>query len=97
MKQKKEIEISYWNKEIKRAELPLLNGLIHGTARYWYKTGIMEDEVEFKKNLWHGQFKSWHEDGAWFDATTYKDGMTHGVELIFYYRKDYKNGNRYNG
>ena len=60
------------------------NGLLHGTQKTWYDTGILESEIQYKNGLRHGFEKHYNENGELTDLTNYKFDNLFGISRSWF-------------
>ncbi len=62
-----------------RSDEPLVNGMIHGVARYYHENGVPYAEIPFLNGEKHGSFKLFRADGTIEQNLSYKNGKPHGL------------------
>ena len=73
-KEKKIMEIIYFDNGDKKSEVNYKKGKVNGWARMWYKNGNVHLEATYKNNKTHGVRIAYHENGQVFCRAEYKNG-----------------------
>jgi antitoxin component YwqK of YwqJK toxin-antitoxin module len=60
----------------KMCEIPLVEGVYHGTARSWYADGALKGEEHNERGLLNGIRKEWFPDGRLKREETWEYGWT---------------------
>lgn len=78
---KKVGERRWWRNGNLSDELPMSNGVPHGTARWWRQDGkTLASEHSYKDGLLEGVSRGWHPNGVLASETWYRRGKKHGWE-----------------
>lgn len=68
-----------WPNGKPRSEEPLVNGVPHGVAHYWFDDGRPYANIPYRQGKKHGTFTLYREDGTVEQELSYKDGAPYGV------------------
>ena len=56
---------------------------LHGTARYWYRSGGPRDCITYQHGIPHGKWTHWYDKGPKAFTCRYRQGVLHGVTVIW--------------
>ena len=68
-----------WPNGKPRSEEPLVNGVPHGVAHYWFDDGRPYANIPYRQGKKHGTFTLYRQDGTVEQELSYKDGAPYGV------------------
>ena len=71
---------SYYESGALLAEIPYVNGRMHGVLKRYYESGALWGEIPYVNGKMHGIEKEYYESGALKGETPYVNGQRHGVE-----------------
>ena len=57
--------------------------VLHGTARYWYRSGGPQDRISYRHGVLQGGWTHWYEHGPKAFTCTYRDGVLHGAVTVW--------------
>ena len=57
------IRQAYYNNGNLFSEGLMINGIQHGTWRWWYKNGVLKDEANLDHGIYFGERKHWYPNG----------------------------------
>lgn len=63
---------------------PMMNGQIHGTARYYNPNGQLSSTIEYVHGKQTGKQIHYRANGSLEKIVMYKDGLPHGDQMSFY-------------
>jgi hypothetical protein len=69
----------YWPNGKIRSEEPLVNGVPHGVAHYWFDDGRPYANIPYREGKKHGVFTLYRLDGTVEQQLGYKDGVPYGI------------------
>lgn len=68
-----------WPNGKPRSEEPLVNGVPHGVAHYWFDDGRPYANIPYRQGKKHGTFTLYRQDGTVEQQLSYKDGTPYGI------------------
>lgn len=57
--------------------------ILHGTARYWYRSGGPRDRIGYRHDVLHGEWTHWYEHGPKAFRCNYRNGILHGRATVW--------------
>jgi len=57
--------------------------ILHGTARYWYRSGGNRDKIGYRHDTLHGTWTHWYEHGPRAFRCNYRHGVLHGRATVW--------------
>jgi antitoxin component YwqK of YwqJK toxin-antitoxin module len=83
-----EIKRTYWGNGKLQSERPRVDGVLHGTVKWWRESGQLSSEHIYVDGKRHGIMKWWYQDGQLESEHTYVDGKRHGMEKYWWQNGD---------
>lgn len=68
-----------------KSEIPYINDTLkHGTAKYYYSSGVLEDQIEFRYGLQDGWNEHYRENGTIESKSYWRNDMPEGESYYYY-------------
>ena len=68
----------------KRFSISIINGKIEGLVKFYYESGALESEANYKNGKQEGLEKWYYESGALKLEVNYKNDKEEGLEKVYY-------------
>lgn len=77
---------SWWDEDrtMIKSEISYVDGVLHGTWKYWYSNGQLADHCFYINNRVHGEYTQWYNSGQIANRCFYINGKLHGEYKRWY-------------